>query len=337
MFTIPNFKHALAHLTFSGIQCINYYYYDERIYIMYIIFPFILLLLIICALLMFWRKKAIIRKLCCMPVKEKLCRLNELIRPFGFEYLLSQDIFTSLKDAWQRDFGYCWLYDKSADLFNMVFDCEPVYFDHKGCTWMIELWKGQYGINTGAEIGIYKADSLVSRNQRKSTLFHTVPDDDLPFFEFTLHDRSASLYRVAQRHWWLTGFRMGHYAAPDQLTLKIQITFPSFEMLHAFVRGMHECGYSSSDIEVCRQRVSFEFASPHTHQPRCTRRIRAAFAQWKNRMFLRIYRHVTKDLCFTMDKLLYLYEYMPFAFRHMMHIRHKKSKRKGRRKFRHVR
>ena len=108
---------------------------------MYIIFPFILLLLIICALLMFWRKKAIIRKLCCMPVKEKLCRLNELIRPFGFEYLLSQDIFTSLKDAWQRDFGYCWLYDKSADLFNMVFDCEPVYFDHKGCTWMIELWK----------------------------------------------------------------------------------------------------------------------------------------------------------------------------------------------------
>ncbi len=84
---------------------------------MYIIFPCIMFFLVICALLMFWRRKCIIRKICCMSVKEKLCRLNELVNPFGFEYLLSQDIFTSRKDAWQRDFGYCHLYDKSADLF----------------------------------------------------------------------------------------------------------------------------------------------------------------------------------------------------------------------------
>lgn len=265
-----------------------------------------------------------------MSVKEKLGRLNELVRPFGFEYLLSQDIFTSLHNAWQRDFGYCRLYDKSADLFNMVFDCEPVYFDYKGCTWLIELWKGQYGINTGAEIGVYKADSLVSRGQRKSTLFHTVPDEDLPFCEMILQDKTASLYRVAARHWWLTGFRMGHYAEPEHLTLKAEITFPSFEMLSAFIQGLTECGYSYSDIEICRQHISFEFASPHTPLPRHARRIRAAFAQWKNRVFLRVYCHVTKEFRFTMDKLLYLYEYMPFAFRHMMHIRHKKAKRRRR-------
>ena len=274
---------------------------------MYIIFPCILLFLVICALLMFWRRKCIIRKICCMSVQEKLCRLNELVNPFGFEYLLSQDIFTSRKDAWQRDFGYCHLYDKSADLFNMVFDCEPIYFDYEGCTWMIELWKGQYGINVGA---------------------------DLPFFSYTLYQETCPLYRIAQRHWWLTGFQMGRYTDPDFLLMKVDITFPSCEMQNAFVQGLLECGYPSENIHVWNQQVSFRFSHPHTRQPRRSRRVRAAFAQWKNRIFLKIYCHVTKHFFFTMDKLLYLYEYLPFAFRHMLRIRHKKKRRRRRK---HVR
>ncbi len=299
---------------------------------MYIIFPCILFILVLCALLMVWRKKCIIKKICCMSVQEKLCRLNELVNPFGFEYLLSQDIFTSKKDAWQRDFGYSWLYDKSADLFNMVFDCEPIYFDYEGCTWMIELWKGQYGINVGAEIGIYRADSLVSRNQRTTAMFHTVPDCDLPFFEYTLYYETSPMYRIAQRHWWLTGFRMGEYAKPEHLLMKTEITFPSCDMQNAFVRGLIDCGYSQEDIHVWNQQVLFRFSRPHTRQPRSAHSIRTAFALWKNRIFLKIYCHVTKHFCFTMDKLLYLYEYMPFAFRHMMHIRRKKKKKRRRKK-----
>lgn len=299
---------------------------------MYIIFPCLLIIMVICALLMVWRRKCIIKKICCMSVQEKLCRLNELVNPFGFEYLLSQDIFTSRKDAWQRDFGYCWLYDKSADLFNMVFDCEPVYFDYEGCTWMIELWKGQYGINVGAEIGIYRADGLVSRNQRTTAMFHTVPDSDLPFFEFTLYHETCPMYRIAQRHWWLTGFRMGQYAKPDCLLMKTEITFPSCEMQNSFVRGLIDCGYAPEDIHVWNLQVSFSFLRPHTRQPRSAHSIRTSFALWKNRIFLKIYLHVTKHFCFTMDKLLYLYEYLPFAFRHMMHIRHKKKKKRRRKK-----
>ena len=295
---------------------------------MYIIFPCILFVMILCSLLMVWRKKCIIKKICCMSVQEKLCRLNELVNPFGFEYLLSQDIFTSRKDAWQREFGYCWLYDKSADLANMVFDCEPIYFDYEGCTWMIELWKGQYGINVGAEIGIYRADGLVSRNQRTTAMFHTVPDNDLPFFEYTLFHESCSMYRIAQRHWWLTGFRIGEYERPDHLFMKTEITFPSCEMQKAFVRGLIDCGYAQEKIHVWNLQVSFGFSRPHTRQPRCIHRIRSAFAMWKNRIFLKIYCRVTKHFCFTMDKLLYLYEYLPFAFRHMMHIRRKKKRRR---------
>lgn len=307
---------------------------------MYIIFPCILLFLMICVLLLAWRKESIIRKIRCTPVLSKLCRLNEIVRPFGFEYLLSQDIFTSRMDAWQREFGYCEAYDRCAVRFNMVLNYKPVYFDYKGCTWMIELWKGQYGINTGAEIGIYRADSLIPKIHRSSAWFHTVPDDELPFFEMTLYEGTSPLYRVAQRHWWLTGFRMGHYCEPEALLLKVNITFPSSEMSHAFRRGINDCGCDFSNLCFCGQQVSFDYGIPRPadepaayscrlpRQTRKKRHIRAKFAQWENRIFLRLYRHVTKPFTTTMDQLLYLYEYLPAAFRHMLHIRHKKSLRR---------
>lgn len=300
---------------------------------MYIIFPVILLVMIICALAMHWRKKSILKKICSWSVSEKLCRLNELVQPFGFEYLLSQDIFTSCPDAWQRDYGYCWLYDTHADLFNMVFDCEPVYFDYDGCTWLIEFWKGQYGINIGAEIGIYKADSYVSPIHRKTTLFHTIPDEEMPLFELTLYKGLIPLYRIARRHWWLTGFCMGQYTEPELLRLKADITFPSSEMRCAFLQGLQQAGYSYQNLCTCGQQISFDYSVPHMPQPRKAHRIRSAFAQWKNRLFLKLYCHVTKHLCLTMDKLLYLYEYLPFAFRHMMCIQresHKRRERHGR-------
>lgn len=297
---------------------------------MYIIFPVILLIMIVCALAMHWRKKSILKKICSWSVSEKLCRLNELVQPFGFEYLLSQDIFTSCPDAWQRGYGYCWLYDTHADLLNMVFDCEPVYFDYDGCTWLIELWKGQYGINIGAEIGIYKADSYVPQIHRKTTLFHTVSDDEMPLFELSLYKGLMPLYRIARRHWWLTGFRMGEYTEPELLRLKVEITFPSSEMRGAFLQGLTQSGYSYQDLCICGQQISFDYTVPHTPQPRKAHRIRSASAQWKNRLFLKLYCHVTKHLCLTMDKLLYLYEYLPFAFRHMMCIQRGNRKRRKR-------
>ena len=61
----------------------------------------------------------------------------------------------------------------------MVFDYLPVYFDYNDKTWMIQLWKGQYGINTGGEIGVYYADHIVSQEQLDTTLFQAVDDSDI--------------------------------------------------------------------------------------------------------------------------------------------------------------
>jgi hypothetical protein len=86
---------------------------------------------------------------------------NPICSPFwtvdlaGFDYDPSQGIIYSKMYPLQRNFGYAYGYDAAALLMSAVIDCEPIFFDYDGKTWMIELWKGQYGLETGCEIGVY--------------------------------------------------------------------------------------------------------------------------------------------------------------------------------------
>src|SRR5687768_9047714 len=81
----------------------------------------------------------------------------------GFLYDPGQDIIYSKLDAWQQHVGFCELYDDLAPVsISSVIDAEPIYFTYGGKEWMIELWKGQYGIETGAEIGVYNAPARSS-------------------------------------------------------------------------------------------------------------------------------------------------------------------------------
>ena len=299
---------------------------------MYLIIPIIIFVLIVLSFLFCFRRKCIIKKIRCMSPIDKMNRLNRLTGPFGFQYILSQDMFTSCLTAWQREYGYCGLYDKSAPHFNIVFDCEPIYFDYHGCTWLIEFWKGQYGINMGAEIGIYKADRLLSEYERSSALFHSVRDDELPEFALTLLKDGNTCLQICREHWWLTAFSMGNYAEPEQLCVKYSISFPTVSMCDAFVEGLLNAGYDRKYMSVCAAAVSFTFDTPLTNRPSLPRLLLCAFAQWKNRLFLKLYKWATRPFCFTLDRLLYLYEYMPFAFRHMVRVRNIKKKRRKKRK-----
>ena len=73
----------------------------------------------------------------------------------GFMYDPDQDIIYSRMDAFQRRLGYAFGYDAAALGMSMNLDCEPIFFDYDGKHWMIELWKGQYGLEVGCEIGVY--------------------------------------------------------------------------------------------------------------------------------------------------------------------------------------
>ncbi len=62
----------------------------------------------------------------------------------------------------------------------MVIDAFPVYFNYEGRTWLVEFWKGQYGINTGGEVGIYHAKGVIPPHAYHTVHFEAVSDAELP-------------------------------------------------------------------------------------------------------------------------------------------------------------
>ena len=290
-------------------------------------FFFLILLLFVLTGFIFFhkRKKKICRKICSMNFHEKCKTLTELITPFGFCYDSKQDIFSTTLDAWQREFGYTEKYNKLAPYFNMVFDYEPVYFDYNNRTWLIEFWKGQYGINTGCEVGIYYSESIISPDMRNTTLFHCVKDNDMLPISIQLIRDACTLGIIQKKHWWLTVFDVGKYCEPSRLSIPIEITFPNKQMLYSFTQALLEKGYSHNQIYIYNTTIHLLYNSNSTSSLPLFRHIICRFSQWKNRIFCRLYLWITKPYCTSLDRVLYLYYYIPFAFRRLLTIKHYKK------------
>ena len=156
----------------------------------YFLFALLFIALFFCIIFHF-RKKKIIHKVKCMEKCDKCSLLEELVNPMGYCYYCNYGIFSSTLNAWQKKAGYTYLYDYMAPRFQMVFDALPVYFDYDGKTWLIEFWKGQYGINTGAEIGIYHSDRIIPEKNYKEAIFNSAEDYEMLNCSFTLFNNSA--------------------------------------------------------------------------------------------------------------------------------------------------
>lgn len=259
------------------------------------------------------RRKKARKRVCSMTCKEKLSTLDGLIKPFGYCYVPSQDVFSTVVDAPQRAFGYTALYDRYAPYFGMVFDSLPVYFDYGGRTWLIELWKGQYGINLGCETGIYKADSLVASVNWKKALFHSVDDSEMLSMSVRLYRGEEECAHLRRKQWWLTAFLMGRYCEPKELTAKVCIAFPNMNMLNAFVSALSE--QTDAGFNVCGSQVQIFFRHSAPCRISLWRRLVCRYAQWKNRFFCRLFRWATKPFKCSMDQLLCLYYCLPSCFR----------------------
>lgn len=320
-------------------------------------YVFILILLFLAAgfCIFRYRKKRIFCKIRCMCLCDKISLLNSLLAPYGFFWLPSQNLFSSTRDSWQREFGYCALYDRSAPFFNMVFDCLPVYFNYQGKTWLIEFWKGQYGINTGCEVGIYHADSIIKESDYSQTLFHSASDQEmlpLTMKLFSLQQTSAhgrhfchegyssqiSRHTSAQRpscdapllcvgrvHWWLTGFLTGQFHHPHDLILHASVSFPDCQMRDAFLEGLSHTGHKTCDTDIDGLAVSVRLENRPASGRCCKlctlRKLAAAAAQFENHLFCRLYLYITRPFTQTPDRILCLYYLLPGALRHMLRFR----------------
>ena len=196
------------------------------------------------------------KKVLALTPGERVRLLNELSEPFGFAYLPAEDIFTSRLDAWQRDKGYEAKYDAMAVGAGMVIDAFSVYFNYEGRTWLVEFWKGQYGINTGGEVGIYHAKGVIPPHAYHTAHFEAVSDAELPRICSCLDTAEETFYEICARHWWLTGFRMGVYTKPSRLRLATTLIFPEQEMALAFWEGLRKTGKPRSLFRICGREVS---------------------------------------------------------------------------------
>ncbi|MDE6625340.1 MAG: DUF4474 domain-containing protein [Lachnospiraceae bacterium] len=267
-----------------------------------------------------------------MTKHEKCSLIDELIDSFGYCYHCHYGFFSSTINAWQRKTGYTYLYDHIAPRLQMVFNSLPIYFNYNGRTWLIEFWKGQYGISTGAEIGIYHADKIVSPENYKTTLFDCASDDEMLPLSLHLSNENGDYVKTSMRHWWLTAFLPGCFSKPENLYMKAGISFPNRAMLSAFIDGLYQSGLSREDFETNGLFITILFHEPKTVSHSLVTRFRRRFSQWKNRIFCRVYFLVTKPFVYTEDRILFLYYFLPFAFRKTLRLHrfHKRCHRQRR-------
>lgn len=297
---------------------------------MYFFVGFLLILALSLCLFNHHRKRKICERLRRMTAGEKICLLQGLIEPFGYHYEASQDIFTTTLDAPQRAFGYTALFDRYAPYFGMVFDCQPVYFDYMEHTWLIEFWKGQYGINAGCEVGVYKADGLVATAQRSRALFRSVPDTELPDISIQLFYKEEALARVCARHWWLTAFLMGRCCNPCGLSMKVVLTFPNRELLCAFTRALEAQYPDSYDVNLYRLQVCLSYQDCSLRRLPLFKRMVCRLIYTRNCILTKLFVWITKPFTCSLDRLLCLYYYLPHIFRRIFRDRKRtKCRRKS--------
>lgn len=296
---------------------------------MYFLLFALLLIAVLGCILFHCRREKIICRIKEMDCCAKCTLLDELVYPFGYRFHCDHGFFSSTVDAPQRRAGYAWLYDYMAPRFQMVFDSLPVYFDYRGRTWLIEFWKGQYGINTGAEIGVYHADGIIPESDYKTTWFTCAEDHEMLDCSFQLCKCGNECICNSDRHWWLTAFLVGCFSKPSALTMESCISFPNREMLCAFVDGLKRTGYPEDCISVRGLTVCFVFHRD-TEKFNLLTRFWRRFSQWKNKLFCKLYLWVTRPFFCTEDRILYLYYYLPAAFRKLLRLRrfHKRYHRR---------
>lgn len=277
------------------------------------------------------RRKKIICKVKCMDKCQKCSLLDELATPFGYDYHCRHGFFSSTTDAWQKAAGYTWLYDYMAPRFQMVFDALPVCFDYCGRTWLIEFWKGQYGINTGAEIGIYHADRIVSEAEYKTALFTAAEDHEMLPCALRLYRDDKELVQLTQRHWWLTAFLTGCFSHPQNLCLEASICFPNAQMCDAFYQGLCRTGYCPENISQQGSCIGLAFKRPLPEKFGLLTRFHRFLSQCLNKFYCKLYLWVTRPFINTEDRILYLYYYLPAAFRKLLRMRrfHRRCHRKN--------
>ncbi len=163
-------------------------------------------------------------------------KARKILVTAGFDYDPIQDVYYTQLDSWQRNFGFNSVYDTAAPMVGMLYSTAKIYFTYDDKDWMMEIWKGQYGITAGAEIGFYNKPT-----DRVMKHYDCVTDEEMLTMAFDFYNMDELVFtRGPEKHWWLTGFKFLHVGVPSFIELDMTIEFPNRKMANAFEKGLKE-------------------------------------------------------------------------------------------------
>ena len=160
----------------------------------------------------------------------------------GYLYDPERDVFYTAKDPWQRNFGFNVIYDVSAQFIFINYNTERYKFSTSEKDWMIQLWKGQYGlVFYGGEVGVY-----TKPKDRVVDHYDCAADEDMLRISvnFYYYDKAKEQWqfrfeRPYGLYWWCTGFKWGNNGYDFSVyRMDIRITMKDFEMLNGFTAAM---------------------------------------------------------------------------------------------------
>lgn len=156
----------------------------------------------------------------------------------GFNFNLNQAITYATVNCWMRNFGFCVTYDILANSMPLFFryNTRRFHFEYDGLEWMIQIWKGNYLIANGGEVGLYNRDPA----NKFASFYNCATDDQLLDMSLQIYAGDELLVnKETQPHWWVNGFSLSNRIyVPASLTMKFTVTMRDEEMLNAFTEAI---------------------------------------------------------------------------------------------------
>ena len=244
------------------------------------------------------------------------------INQAGFDYDKEQGIFYSMIDAWQYDYGYCRFYDEFSAPLSIIFDCEPIYFNYNNKRWLIEFLKGQYGICTGAEVGVYASEKTIYNETMNSEniFYDKISPKEFLDISIVVKKNGQVIFKRKDKHWWLTGFILGEFSEPYELSVDINITLINEEMRNSFIQGLNYAGYDNKQIKIKENSVSICFDKPKTEQPYTNIKLLNNMMQRKNEDLCNVYNNITKQYKNYDEKINAVKKQSPLLYGEIMNI-----------------
>ncbi len=177
----------------------------------------------------------------------------------GYLYDPAEKCFYTASDPWQRAMAYTLVYDGASPLVWINFDTVRLKFDYAGENWMIQVWKGQYGmVFYGAEIGVYTKPV-----ERNFGIYDCADDEHLLKMSMDLYEYETGFLKKPSwekkfsrpygDYWWCTGFLPGNKLGEfENLRLTARITMKDYDMLEAFTGALQNqvISYETDGLDV---------------------------------------------------------------------------------------